>query len=537
MMSSRRDLLKLSKKELVIKCKKLKVPNNGNKSDMVDRILTKKKIKSKNKRKSKARSQRQQHDKYHGFNKSSTKICNLCIRNESVVSNDMDYELMMKLWHNRRFARLYQFTSEDLKQGEVILLRSNKIIEPQFGKQLTKLIESLESVPINNSNEDNQPSLREIIRKHQHFRQYKQLFTMEDIRQGHKNIFGDIEYSEESIDFVDELDADTMREFGFEAPENTDKKELEDDTEKMNDIKDRHMLDSLCPAIFSLKEYKFMTEINGLLCKENIALYALIENIFIKMLSMFEWLLDRKFMNDVYKQLSIIIQLEDYQLKSGQKMETKWHAEGQTYDDIIAVGLYYFDITENDSLKFDDNFIQIAAKLAWKRHCIEQVRITKNDCIVIRNDAGSRSKRYREVISTTASKKGKDGMNESISRKVLKFCLLNPDKDEISTKDPDEYKWINFPWKMNAFIKYFVGYDVEIMRKISQDLVLLLVAFTFGNEEYIANQMARFKENRVSKEDSKYGDQTFYNRILGAFNFGPDRDPIYTEPIEIGCFI
>eukprot|EP01084_Bolivina_argentea_P267543 454174_1 len=54
-MSTKLELLKLSKKELIKKCKKFKVNSNGTKSDMVDRILsvknkpkTNKKIKTKN---------------------------------------------------------------------------------------------------------------------------------------------------------------------------------------------------------------------------------------------------------------------------------------------------------------------------------------------------------------------------------------------------------------------------------------------------------------------------------------------------------
>ena len=78
----------------------------------------------------------------------------------------------------------------------------------------------------------------------------------------------------------------------------------------MNGVSDRMLPISLTPTIFSLKEYKFMTEINGLLYKQNVALYALIENVFLKMIPMFEDLLNMKLLNnDKFDQLSLIIKI------------------------------------------------------------------------------------------------------------------------------------------------------------------------------------------------------------------------------------
>ena len=118
---------------------------------------------------------------------------------------------------------------------------------------------------------------------------------------------------------------------------------------------------SLCPAIFSLSQYQFQTEINGLLYKDNIALYALIENIFIKMIPMFEAVLNKKLLNnDQYKQISVIVKIQDYQFKNECEVKGKWHSEGDKTDHIAAVGLYYFDITSNGELHFSRNSLDIA---------------------------------------------------------------------------------------------------------------------------------------------------------------------------------
>ena len=50
---------------------------------------------------------------------------------------------------------------------------------------------------------------------------------------------------------------------------------------KMNVMRDGMMRIVLCPTIFSLKENKFITELYGLLCRENVALYTVIEKYFL----------------------------------------------------------------------------------------------------------------------------------------------------------------------------------------------------------------------------------------------------------------
>ena len=67
---------------------------------------------------------------------------------------------------------------------------------------------------------------------------------------------------------------------------------FKDDTLTMNEMKDNMMTICLCPTMFSLKANKFITEINGLLYKQNITLYTLIGELFLTFISLFEVLLD-----------------------------------------------------------------------------------------------------------------------------------------------------------------------------------------------------------------------------------------------------
>ena len=47
-------------------------------------------------------------------------------------------------------------------------------------------------------------------------------------------------------------------------------------------------------------------------------------------------------------------------------------------------------------------------------------------------------------------------------------------------------KWINWPWKLDTFIKYFVEYDMELYEKMTMDIKSTLKQFTFGSEEFLS---------------------------------------------------
>eukprot|EP01084_Bolivina_argentea_P296287 510254_1 len=159
-----------------------------------------------------------------------------------------------------------------------------------------------------------------------------------------------------------------------------------------------------------------MTEINGLLFKNNIILYSLIENIFIKFISMFSKLCDI----NIRKQLSIIIKIQDYQFQNENKIIGNWHSEGNTNDNIIGVGLYYFNIAQNEQLKFDDNYLEISMQECGNES-IEKVKIEPNDCIVFKNGTNIK---HRTILSTKCKLNENNKEISSISRKVLCFFFI-----------------------------------------------------------------------------------------------------------------
>ena len=138
----------------------------------------------------------------------------------------------------------------------------------------------------------------------------------------------------------------------------------------------------------SVKENKFITEINGLLHKQNVALYTLIEKIFLKFIPLFEVLLDMELINnDKYEQLSVIIKVQDYQSSNENEVKGYWHSEGQNRDNIVGVEIYYFHVTENENLRFDGNYLVIAEieDGTDNKGNTERIEIINNDCIVFSN--------------------------------------------------------------------------------------------------------------------------------------------------------
>ena len=60
-------------------------------------------------------------------------------------------------------------------------------------------------------------------------------------------------------------------------------------------------------------------------------------------------------------------------------------------------------------------------------------------------------------------------------------------------------KWINFPWKINIFCKYWTKYDDKIVDNIGEDILSLIGAFAFGNNHYLQTQLTAFKMYRQEK--------------------------------------
>eukprot|EP01084_Bolivina_argentea_P129330 228420_1 len=102
----------------------------------------------------------------------------------------------------------------------------------------------------------------------------------------------------------------------------------------------------------------------------------------------------------------------------------RWHAEGNINDNIIGVGIYYFDITNNNKLKFNENRLEIAEKEITN---IAKINICNNDCIVFKN---SEYMQHRAVISSINNTHvdrdiDRDTNKQMISRKILTFFVMD----------------------------------------------------------------------------------------------------------------
>ena len=86
----------------------------------------------------------------------------------------------------------------------------------------------------------------------------------------------------------------------------------------------------------------------------------------------------------------------------------------------------------------------------------------------------------------------------SVSRKMLSFFLIRP--REISYDcdseiyEPGDYKWINFPSKVDILIENMVNRKLEI----AQDIVILIQHFAFGDDQYQYEQKIEFRKSRGS---------------------------------------
>ena len=261
---------------------------------------------------------------------------------------------------------------------------------------------------------------------------------------------------------------------------------------------------------------RFITEINGLLYRKNIGLYAVIENIFIKFIPMFEHLLGYEFMIEnptKFDQLSVIVKMQDYQFDGVEPgtVDGKWCMEGDPDDDIIAVGVYYFDITENeddhDGLKFGKNCLKIAVE-----HTENEIDINikmPGTCLVFRNGTNVK---HKPVISAVGISK-EDEDKTKLSRKALSFLLLNPENKEFKDWCKD-WKWINFPAKVDVFIKYWLDFDEKITNKISSDIIRFITQIAFGDDKYQREQITKFREH-----------------TSGSKQIGPNKPFIYPPPM------
>ena len=56
--------------------------------------------------------------------------------------------------------------------------------------------------------------------------------------------------------------------------------------------------------------------------------------------------------------MAVIVKMQDYQFRTECEIAGGWHMQGNKKDEIIAGGLYYFDVTKSEDLKFTTNSLE-----------------------------------------------------------------------------------------------------------------------------------------------------------------------------------
>eukprot|EP01084_Bolivina_argentea_P283788 486129_1 len=416
--------------------------------------------------------------------------CNLCVvktkHNKMIPINPIFYNAQY-LFHS--FNRISENSIMKHKMdtnSQILLLRSSSLIDKKYGQKLQQLIKPLQKNKYNYRDPRfiisdpftlPKPRLQTLINQIKHYQQYKQIFhkvkltrlqtLINQIKhyQQYKQIFHNDKTTIHSkikltrlksrILKIHQLDASAQsqqshnpkpskpryiykqrpsrRRRGREPMPTHRHSKLPHHTATNNisaNVENDEIPIGATPAIFSLAKQKFITEINGLLFKDNTELYTVIAYIFAQFLPMFEWCLDIKLTQ--YKQLSVIIKIQDYQFNNANTITGKWHCEGRNSDHIIGVGIYYFDITDSKMLTFTKNCLQIAEEQvsSQQEENIAKINISHNDCIVFKN---SEEIQHRAVISAGI----KDNISrndesirktEMISRKMLTFFIMDPNK-------------------------------------------------------------------------------------------------------------
>merc|ERR1712129_278560 len=139
-----------------------------------------------------------------------------------------------------------------------------------------------------------------------------------------------------------------------------------------------------------------------------------------------------------YKQLSVVIKMHQFDMDSDCSWKGMWHMEGTAHDDIAAVGIYYFDVSNGDSVYFDEHYLEIAQKSDVRGGAyIDKVPINQNDCIVLKNSARTK---HRAVINTKSDKSSAKRRRPA-TRSMLCFFLVNPDNEKCANQKSADCKW------------------------------------------------------------------------------------------------
>eukprot|EP01083_Nonionella_stella_P114345 338040_1 len=183
-------------------------------------------------------------------------------------------------------------------------------------------------------------------------------------------------------------------------------------------IRIHDLIDPLCNCVYYMvpsiltvgadNRVKIVSDINNLSRVKHGNLYNLFENVFAKMVPLFEWLLTVKL--SFYKDLKVIIKLQDYQLYPQQTYTGHWHSEGYPSESICAVGNYYI----HKSSFIETDVFEMKCDTIEHEEC--KINIESNECVVFSNT--------ETMHRLSALHNGHD--TEVSTRKLLTFFLIQP---------------------------------------------------------------------------------------------------------------
>eukprot|EP00483_Globobulimina_turgida_P005637 UN05647 len=82
---------------------------------------------------------------------------------------------------------------------------------------------------------------------------------------------------------------------------------------------------------------------------------------------------------------------------------------------------------------------------------------------------------HRAVISSTNNTiTDRNDRNKAISRKILTFFVMDPNNIKVLNHNANDFKFINFPWKVDIFVTHFIGYDMHFYNEIPSELIWLI---------------------------------------------------------------
>ena len=249
--------------------------------------------------------------------------------------------------------------------------------------------------------------------------------------------------------------------------------------EPKNDDAEIDISDNWIPAIFRKNKdenIEIVSDINNLSRARYPKLYRIIGAVFKKMLPSFEWISGCDFDKENMNEYKVIIKMMNYELfhmRNGYK--SMIHREGAKEENIIAVGIYYYYIS--DAIYGDTFNIYHGYRTGeYESSKIEQdVKIKQDEFIVFNNRYG-----FEHYIS----KLNNISMTYPVKRKILAFFMVDPKAKNCKTSMDIA---VNICDKLGLIV---TNWSREcVMKKIlSDDIINLISIFSMDQRENVINK-------------------------------------------------